>query len=276
MSAALATWIDGVPAEVLPADDRGLHYGDGLFETLLVRAGKPRFLELHLRRLALGAERLRIPLPPVPVLRDEMVQLANRAPSLAILKLVLTRGSATKRGYAPAGDEQARRILSLWPAQPLPPEIREGVHVVMAAGRWGENETLGGIKHLARLENVLALREAQASGAFDALMTGSRAELISGAMSNVFLVAGDRLRTPHVRTAGVAGVLRAVVLREAGSLGLRCEEALLTQEDLVHSDEAFLTNARIGVVPVKRVGEHAFTMTRTALRLARHIEALDA
>jgi 4-amino-4-deoxychorismate lyase len=126
------------------------------------------------------------------------------------------------------------------------------------------------------LENVLASREAQVSGAFDALMSGGRDELISGAMSNLFLVAGDRLRTPHVRTAGVAGVLRAVVLREAGKLGLACEEARLTQEDLYSSDEAFLTNARIGVVPVKRVGEHAFTMTRTALRLARHIEALDA
>jgi 4-amino-4-deoxychorismate lyase len=276
MSAALATWIDGVPAEVLPADDRGLHYGDGLFETLMVRAGRPRFLDLHLRRLALGAERLRIPLPPLPVLRDELARLADQAPSLGILKLVLTRGSATKRGYAPSGDEQARRILSLWPAQPLPPETREGVHVVMAAGRCAENETLGGIKHLGRLENVLASREAQSSGAFDALMSGSKAELISGAMRNLFLVTGDRLRTPQVRTAGVAGVMRAVVFREAGTLGLGCEETLLTPEDLFASDEAFLTNARIGVVPVKRVGEHAFTMPRIALRLARHIEGLDA
>jgi 4-amino-4-deoxychorismate lyase len=95
-------------------------------------------------------------------------------------------------------------------------------------------------------------------------------------MSNVFAVHGTRLLTPPVDRCGVAGVLRAVVLREAATLGLQVDQPRLTLPDLLAADEAFITNARIGVVPVRRVGEHRFGMTTVAQRLAAHVEALDA
>ena len=280
MNAALATWIDGIPGDQLPADDRGLQYGDGLFETLLVRGGRPRFLDAHLARLALGCERLFIRFAVTPAFRAEIAaicaQAATPAADQSILKIVITRGSAVRRGYAADGGETARRILSLWPAAPLADSLRTGVTLLPVPERCADNAALAGIKHLSRLENVLALGRAQRADAFDALMTGADGNLVCGAMSNVFLVHAGRVLTPPVDRAGVAGVLRGIVLRECAALGIDAAIQALSLADLQSADEVFITNARIGVVPVRRVGEHQFRMDVITRRLASHIEALDA
>jgi len=92
----------------------------------------------------------------------------------------------------------------------------------------------------------------------------------------VFAVKHGRLVTPVVDRCGVAGVMRGLVMRECGALGIGAEQRLLPLAEFLAADEAFVTNARIGVVPVRCVGEHSFPMSETTLRLARHIEALDA
>jgi 4-amino-4-deoxychorismate lyase len=107
------------PPALVPADDRGLQYGDGVFETILLRDGKPRFLEAHLERLQRGLDRLDIPFPAAGELQAEIARAAVQAPPRAILKVVVTRGSTRRRGYAPAGFVQARRIVSLWETAPL-------------------------------------------------------------------------------------------------------------------------------------------------------------
>jgi len=276
MSDSLGTWIDGLPGSSVPADDRGLHYGDGVFETMLVRAGRVRFLEAHLTRLTLGCSRLGIRLTTMPVLRAEIAAAAALAPPLAVLKLIVTRGSAVQRGYAPGGTESARRMLSLWPAPSSTAAIVDGVHLIVASLAAAENRALAGIKHLNRLENVLAAAEAAAAGAFDALMLDSAQRVISGAMSNVFLGRGGRVLTPRVDRCGVAGVMRGVVLRECAALGIGVEETQVSRQELLTADEVFITNARIGVVPVGRVGEHPFPMDTIARRLKTRIENLDA
>jgi 4-amino-4-deoxychorismate lyase len=279
VNAPLGTWIDGIPGDQLPADDRGLQYGDGLFETLLVRGGRPRFLDAHLARLTLGCERLSISFAVTPAFRAEIATICTMATSGAdpcILKIVITRGSAVRRGYAADGGETARRILSLWPTAPLAEGLRAGVGLLPVPERCADNAALGGIKHLSRLENVLALGKAQRADTFDALMTGADGNLVSGAMSNVFLVRAGRVLTPPVDRAGVAGVLRGVVLRECAALGIDAAVQALSLADLQAADEVFITNARIGVVPVRRVGEHQFRMDVITRRLASHIEALDA
>ena len=113
MSEALGIWVDGIEGTAVPADDRGLQYGDGLFETILVRNQVPRFLELHLARLERGLAQLAIPLDGSS-LRIDIARALGRAPSLAVLKLIVTRGSAERRGYAPTVGARARRIVSLW------------------------------------------------------------------------------------------------------------------------------------------------------------------
>jgi 4-amino-4-deoxychorismate lyase len=270
----LGTWVDGARTDVLPCDDRGLAYGDGVFETLLVRAGRPRFLDAHLARLSRGCARLRIPFAALRELRADIEAAVALAPRLAVLKIVVTRGSALRRGYAADGAETPRRIVSLWNAAPF--EIGDGVTLARTSLRVTDQPALAGIKHLNRLENVLASNEARASGAFDALLLGADDRLVSGAMSNVFIVRSGVLSTPLVDRAGVEGVMRGVVLRECAALGLTVTQKNLMLEDLFGASEVFVTNARIGVVPVRRVGEHSFGMNDIARRLAAHIEALDA
>jgi 4-amino-4-deoxychorismate lyase len=275
MSAAIVTWIDGITSDSVPADDRGLNYGDGLFETILIRGGQPRFLEAHLARLASGCARLAIPFVAESSLRAEVAAACARAPNLAVLKIIVTRGSATRRGYAPDA-EVPRRIVSLYDTAPLSPELRDGVDLVYATGTVAEHPGFAGIKHLSRLENVWALGEARAVAAFDAVLRTASGYLVSGGMTNLFVVRAGKVRTPRVDRAGVAGILRQVVLRECPGLGIAVQEDDLAQAELAAADEMFITNARIGVVPVRRVGEHRFTMNAIARRLAAHIEGLDA
>ena len=276
MSVALGSWIDGVRGETLPADDRGLHYGDGLFESIGVRAGVARFLEAHLARLASGCARLGIRFSSMAELRAEIAAALALAPSRALLKIIVTRGSAMRRGYAPQGTESARRLMSLWPEAALPTSVAEGVALHRATFTLADNPALAGIKHLSRIENVMAAGEVAASGAFEALLLDGSGHVISGAMSNVFLVRDGQVLTPRLDRCGVAGVMRGIVLRECAALGMASGDGRVTLDALLAADEAFITNARLGVVPVLRVGEHSFHMTAVARRLGAHIETLDA
>jgi 4-amino-4-deoxychorismate lyase len=274
VSAALGTWIDGVAGTALPIDDRGLQYGDGLFETILVRSGHPRFLEAHLVRLTLGLARLGIPFQAIEALREDIARAAAQAPPLAIIKVIVTRGSFVRRGYAPDDDARPRRIVTLWPTV-FAASLASGVALGIAHSRAATSSALAGLKHLNRLENVLAAAEI-AAGEFDVIMVDLMHRVISGSSCNLFVVNAGRLATPHVDTAGVAGVMRGIVLREAPRLRIGCELRDLTLEDVTSADEVFVTNARVGVVPVSRVGEHPTRMTDLALKLRAHVESLDA
>lgn len=275
MSGAIVTWVDGVEDDRIPADDRGLQYGDGLFETIVIRAGVARFLEAHLTRLAHGCARLALPFEDWEALRAEVTRAVARAPTPAILKILVTRGSPSRRGYAPPEKSMPRRIVTLWPTPPTV-EADGGVTLGIASFRASENPVLAGLKHLNRLENVLAAAEASAQSVFDVLLLDATDQIVGGAMSNVFLVRGGRITTPIVSRAGVAGVMRGIVLREARALGISVDQQQIPIGEIERADEMFITNARIGVVPVLAVGEHRFSMGGITRRLREHCEALDA
>lgn len=153
--------------------DRGLHFGDGLFETLACRSGRVRFLQLHLERLTRGCERLRIFAPDAALLRAECEQLA-RTRDHSLLKILVTRGPATARGYAPQGDERPSRIVLRygWPALD-PRHAVEGIAVRLGNMRLGENPLLAGLKHLNRLELVMARAELTDPAVFELLLFSS-------------------------------------------------------------------------------------------------------
>jgi 4-amino-4-deoxychorismate lyase len=274
MADMLACWVNGISGESVPADDRGLQYGDGLSETILVRRGRARFLDAHLARLDLGCRRLGIPFDTSAGLRTEIAQAVSQAPENAIIKLIVTRGSGPRRGYAPRGAFSPRRVLSLFAAPPVV-DVNAGVDVRFANVRLSENPALAGIKHLNRLENVLAASEPGHETVFESLLLDAADHVICGTMSNVFAVLGGRLFTAPLDRCGVAGIMRGVVLRQAASLGLACEERRLSRAEFLAVDEAFITNVRIGVVPLRGVGEHSF-MINLATTLAAGIEPLDA
>jgi 4-amino-4-deoxychorismate lyase len=270
---ALACWVDGLPGESVPADDRGLQYGDGLFETIAVSNGRARFLDAHLARLDLGCERLGIAFASSAQLRAEIARAVTQAPASAILKLIVTRGSGPRRGYAPRGTA-SRRVLTLFGTTAL--EIGErGAAARIAHIRLSENPALAGIKHLNRLENVLAASEPGHESVFESLLLDAAGHVICGTMTNVFAVMAGRLYTAPLDRCGVAGVMRGVVLRQAASLGIECELRRLALAEVLAADEVFITNARIGVVPLRRVGEHSF-MSNLAPALSASIEPLDA
>jgi 4-amino-4-deoxychorismate lyase len=247
--------VNGTPDPQVSALDRGLHFGDGLFETIACMRGRPRFLSLHLERLALGCSRLSINAPSSDELREEVCSLAHDV-DRAIVKLVLSRGTAVGRGYVVTGGEKATRITIryAWPDED-PAWLQDGVRVRKAELRLGENPALAGIKHCNRLEQILARNEWTDPGIFEALLFSSSGRLISGTMSNVFIVHGSRLCTPLLDLCGVAGVMRRVVLREARRAGIAVDECVLGIRDLEAADELFLTNARIGIWPVRSLDE---------------------
>lgn len=239
--------------------DRGLHFGDGLFETIACRRGRARFLDLHMDRLTAGCERLRIDVGDIRAIRHE-IQTAAASADNSLIKLVVTRGEAVARGYGWSGKETATRVLLRygWPVEDATAQ-REGVRVRTASLRVGENPALAGMKHLNRLEQVIARSEVPSQEAAELLVFSQSGGLVSGTMSNVFLVRDGRLLTPRLETCGVAGVMRRVVMREARRDGLEVEETALDSRDVGTATEMFLTNARIGIWPIRLLDGRALT-----------------
>ena len=240
------TLVDGVESSRIEIADRGLQYGDGLFETMSCRDGRVRWLELHLARLQLGCERLGIVMPERATLQRELAALAAGS-GRCLLKLIVTRGVAQGRGYRPGGAEQPTRILTryAWPAAPA-----AEFHAHCSPVPLGGNPALAGIKHLNRLEQVLAQRAAAQAGVDEALQCGPDGDIVSATMSNVFIVRGKLWLTPPIARGGVAGVMRSLVLRTAPGLGLTVREARLTRADAAAASAIVLSNVRLGLQAV--------------------------
>ena len=231
------------------ADDRGLAYGDGVFETLVVERGVPRWWQSHMERLAAGCERLDLPMTPQAVLLRE-VQTACAGQARCIAKVVITRGAGA-RGYGPPPEVASTRIVSAhpMPAWEAPPQ---GARLRICDLRLAIQPALGGIKHLNRLEQVLARAEWDDPGIHEGLLLDREDHLVCATAANLFLVSGGRLLTPRLDRCGVRGVLRAEVLR---AFRERCEQRRLTLDMLPEADEVIVVSVVRGIVPVTRVAD---------------------
>ncbi len=269
MTAARSTttdWlVDGIPGRVDPRD-RGLAYGDGLFETMAADRGRIRWLDHHLERLADGCRRLGIPLPDVSTLRREIGAVCP-ATARAVVKLIVTRG-VSARGYEPPDAPRATRMVGTarWPSHP-PSYYTHGIELRTLKLRLGENPALAGIKHLNRLEQVLARIELNDRSAQEGLLLDTSGFVVGGTASNVFAVSGGRLLTPAIRRCGVSGVMRRVVLESCGQLGLDAEQTDLAPEALGAADEIFVTNSLFGIWPVRELDGQSRGAGEVAYRL---------
>ncbi|MGN2413794.1 aminodeoxychorismate lyase [Pseudomonas syringae] len=242
-------WVDGCPAETLSVKDRGLAYGDGLFETVAVRAGQAVLLERHLQRLERGCQQLKIDVDSVQV-RTEMIHFAAELGD-GVMKLLLTRGDS-QRGYAPVPDTQPRRILQGSPAPAYPAShADQGVRLFACQTRLAEQPLLAGLKHLNRLEQVVARSEWNDTDHAEGLMRDTSGRVIEGVYSNLFLVVQGRLLTADLSRCGVAGVMRAELLDRAPTLGVAVDIRDVHLSDLETADEVFLCNSVYGVWPVR-------------------------
>ena len=261
--------VNGLRTGVDPAD-RGLAYGDGLFETMAAHDGRIRWLDLHLDRLEEGCRRLEIPPPERRVVADEIAGHCTRA-GRATVKLIVTRGPGT-RGYAPPAAPLPTRILSIgaWPKYPSS-HYTNGIRVRVCRLRLATNPALAGMKHLNRLEHVLAHLELRDTDADQGLLLDTSDHVVGGTSSNVFAVRQGQLLTPAIERAGIKGVMRRVVLGAATELGVPAAERDLMLPDIATADELFMTNALFGIWPVASLDGRVLARGPVTQRLMQHL-----
>lgn len=253
--------VDGEISERVSVLDRGLHYGDGLFETMAVFQGTPRFWQGHVDRLAAGCERLGLPVTPQTVLLRE-VQTVSAGQRRCVVKVIVTRGTSG-RGYAPESPARGNRVVASWSWPQDPGDLVEtGIRMRICSLRLGVQPVLAGLKHLNRLEQVMARAEWSDHAVHEGLLLDVDDHVVSAISSNVFVVFGERLLTPRMDRCGVRGVMRAAILN---AFRERCEQRRITLDMLAEADEVFVCNAVRGIFPVTRIDhwEYAIgTVTR--------------
>lgn len=260
--------LNGKPQDVIPATDRGLHYGDGVFETVAFSNGKVRFWAAHMERLLDGCLRLSIPHPDAELLKEEVAHVAEGCEQ-AVIKIIITRGSGG-RGYRPPASPEPQRLIMRypWPEHTVP---EEGITLRYCDTPLGCNPRLAGVKHLNRLEQVIARSEWDDDSVHEGLMLDLDGHVLEGTMSNLFAVRNGVLLTPDLKRCGVAGVMRRQVLSLANELGITYRLEQMIPSDLERMDELFVTNSVIGIWPVARLGDVKYGEAPITARL---IEAL--
>jgi 4-amino-4-deoxychorismate lyase len=255
------------------AADRGLQYGDGLFETIAMAHGEPLLWERHMARLEVGERRLGLPQENKARLHQEVLRVAgDRSP--AVVKIILTRG-AGGRGYRPPVYPQVTRILSLHPWPRYPAQwFTQGIRLRICSTHLSRNHRLAGIKHLNRLEQVLARQEWDDPNIPEGLMLDETQHVIEGTQSNLFVLKGRRLITPDLSGCGVAGVVRELVLEVAAGLKLTTQIRAITLDELQRADALFITNSLLGICPVAVLENRRFDVQAIPDVLVQRVRSL--
>ena len=254
---AVRVLVNGAQGDGLPTSDRGLLYGDGVFETLAVVDGNARHWSRHMSRLQTGCERLGINPVDIDLLESEGNRLIEQT-DRAVLKIIVTRGCGG-RGYRVDSGSTPTRIVQLhdWPDFP-PNCAADGVTVRVCETRMGQNPALAGIKHLNRLEQVLARQEWNDPRIMEGLLLDSDEHIIEGTMSNIFMVKDAVLKTPDLHLCGVAGITRTIILELAAQQSIETQTCQIKMNDLLQADELFLCNSLIGIWPIMAVDNTVF------------------
>ncbi len=250
--------INGDSGTSISAFDRGLQYGDGLFETIAVVQMHPCLWQRHYQRLQNGGERLGIPIPEPATLFKE-IQHEVGSNNKGVIKVIVTRGEGN-RGYKIDPNAATTRIVqfSPWPNYPDTAWI-SGVSVRICSTQLGYNQNLAGIKHLNRLEQVIARREWDDKRISEGLMLDADRHVIEGTMTNLFMFKDGIVHTPDLSACGVAGVMRGLVLDVARELGIEVKIRQIPLPELLQADSLFLTNSLIGIWPICEIDGKSFT-----------------
>ncbi len=262
--------VNGLAATQVAAMDRGLMYGDGVFRTIRIADGRPRWWPDHLAKLAEDCARLGLDCPDVARLDEDLARI-EPLPIRGVLRLTVTRGDGP-RGYRPPSPQRCTRILACWAAGD-PPYPGEGLNIRVCDLRLARQPALAGIKHLNRLENVLARAEWNDPSIAEGILLDQSGRVVSGVMSNLFTWRDGRLQTPSLRLCGVAGVARARLMRLAAEEGMIVEETDFDLATLLTADEVMLTNSLFGLRRVAGLGARIWPEPLISPRL---MELLDA
>lgn len=236
--------------------DRGLLYGDGLFETMRVLNGSAVRLEKHTERLVAGAAVLAIDVTEIADQVESIIEELCDANGLsdARVRVTITRGTAPEPGLAIPLQANPTVFAT---AQPLSAEPAKPVKVIVSSIRRDETSPLSRVKSLNYLPGIMAMAEARRAGADDAILTNTQGMIAEGTTGNLFLVKGSTLVTPSIEQGPLPGTTRAALIELAPSLGLTVEERVVARQELAEADEAFFTSAVQLVRPIVEVDGRA-------------------
>jgi 4-amino-4-deoxychorismate lyase len=265
--------INGIATDYLTINDRSIHYGDGLFETILCNNNKLYYWPQHFQRLQTSAERLKIICPQEQLLLDDITKLLDsnkpapeaeskseiKAEAACAIKIIVSRG-AGERGYKFSKNTTSNRFLLLSALETdysslLSHHLLSG-ELFICKQQVSINENLAGLKHLNRLENVLARNEwnDKAKNNFiDGLMLNANQHVIEGTMSNLFAVKDKQLFTPDLGLSGINGIMREIIIDLASKNNIKTSVNNFTIETLFNMDELFISNSLIGMKAVTKL-----------------------
>lgn len=260
--------INGDFGQTISPLDRGFAYGDGVFRTMVVRHGQPDNWPLHYQKLVADCAVIGIVCPSAELLISDMQQLfSNVENHQEVAKIIITRGEGA-RGYAPPAITNPTRVI-IKSAMPQYAEdnLIKGVNLHLCETRIPEQIKLAGIKHLNRLENVLARMEWNDENLFDGLMLDKDGNVIECTMSNIFARFDDLLVTPDLSMCGVSGITRQRIIWLASTLNLKVEVKPLPYAKMAFADEVIICNSLYGALPVHKIGHKKWPVDNLAKQL---------
>ncbi len=242
--------INGIEETRIDVRDRGYQYGDGLFDTIAFKNSKLQLWNEHMQRLQAGCKRLSLNTVDEAVWLDDIKKLNLSAD--AVIKISISRGISA-RGYAYNQRDANTRVTAAYSWPDYPADNQQGIIATFCNTPISINPALAGIKHINRLDNVLARNEWHDSEIVEGFMLDNKGHIIEGTMSNVFCILGDELYTPLLEQCGVAGVMRQQVINLANELNITVNIVDISQQNFLQMDALFITNSLIGLWPVKTI-----------------------
>lgn len=250
--------INGLEAQHVSVLDRGLQYGDGLFETIWVEQAKPMFIDEHLARLQKGCDVLGFTGLDKQALLDEL-SLEIAGCCFGVLKIILTREQG-QRGFFGSKVANINRIVSFEEKPSSLLASSKSISLGVCKMRLSQQAVLAGIKHLSQIERVIARSEWTGADISESLMLDSDDNVIEGTMSNLFIVKDEVLITPSLSVCGISGIMRNFLLKKAKNDGIAVEISSLSLQDVVSASEVFLTNSLMPVWSVETIKHQSKTV----------------
>lgn len=251
------TWVNGKTESHISVNDRGLMYGQSVFETIAINQQQALLLEPHLERLEKGCNTLAIK-PDWARIKSEIDTAIKHVNDKAVLRISVTMGEGG-RGYKNPSSGAATRIISLHDYPSYPAWFyQDGIELGVADIRLADQPQLAGIKHSNRLEQIIARSQWQDNWQ-EALLLDHHDNVIEATQSNLFIVKDGLIKTPDLSSAGVAGVMREFILLTAQEVGVNCQIVPLSIADIEMAEEVFVSNSIIGLWPIKRFQQTSFS-----------------
>ena len=249
--------INGKVFDQIEVFDRALHYGDGVFETIAIQDGKVLCFDEHLNRLEKGCKKIKIPVQDKTIIKNEILSLTENT-DRAVVKIIITRGQGG-RGYKIPDNIESTRIISLFPWPDYSSELSIfGIKTKLCNYRYSNNPVLAGIKHLNRLEQILARAEWGDKKIIEGIVMNSDNYIIEGTMSNIFCILEKTLYTPDLSLCGIEGIVREKIINLADKLKFKIEIKKITLDFLLNAEEIFMCNSLIGIWPINSIDEKLF------------------